>query len=43
MLEAGTKDFDTGTDVDFVNLTFKFGLGGGPTEKDLIVQDLVAD
>ena len=42
-LEAGTKDFDTGTDVDFINLTYKFGLGGGPTEKDIIVQDLIAD
>ena len=42
-LEAGTKDFDTGTDIDFVNLTYKFGLGGGPTEKDAIVQDLIAD
>ena len=42
-IEAGTKDFDTGTDIDFVNLTYKFGLGGGPTEKDTIVQDLIAD
>ena len=42
-LEAGTKDFDTGTDIDFVNLTYKFGLGGGPSEKDAIIQDLIAD
>ncbi len=42
-LEAGTKDFDTGTDVDFVNLTYKFDLGGGPTEKDAIVHDLIAE
>ena len=42
-LEAGTKDFDTGTDVDFVNLTYKFGLGGGSTEKNSILQDLIAD
>ena len=42
-LEAGTKDFDTGTDVDFVNLTYKFGLGGGPSEKDAIVHDLIAE
>ena len=42
-LEAGTKDFDTGTDIDFVNLTYKLGLGLGPSEKDAIVQDLIAD
>ena len=41
-LEAGTKDFDTGTDVNFVNLTYRFGLGAG-TENDEIVQDLIAD
>ena len=32
-LEAGTKDFDTGTDVDFVNLTYKIGLGGANLKK----------
>tara|TARA_B110000037_G_scaffold102373_1_gene119379 strand:+ start:45 stop:950 length:906 start_codon:yes stop_codon:yes gene_type:complete len=42
-LEAGTKDFDTGTDVDFVNLTYKIGLGGAQSEKDKIVQSLIAD
>ena len=42
-LEAGTKDFDTGTDIDFVNLTYKIGLGGGQSEKDKIVQSLIAD
>ena len=41
-LEAGTKDFDTGTDVDFVNLTYKIGLGGAKSEKDKIVQSLIA-
>ena len=41
-LEAGTKDFGTGTDVDFVNLTYKFGLGGD-SEKDTIVKELITD
>ena len=42
-LEAGTKDFDTGTDVDFVNLTYKIGLGGAQSEKEKIVESLIAD
>ena len=42
-LEAGTKDFDRGTDVDFVNLTYRIGLGGAQSEKDKIVQCLIAD
>ena len=42
-LEAGTKDFDTGTDVDFVNLTYKIGLGEGQSEKDKIVQSLISN
>ena len=42
-LEAGTKDFDTGADVDFVNLTYKIGLGGAKSEKEKIVESLIAD
>ena len=42
-LEAGTKDFDTGTDVDFVNLTYKIGLGGGKSQQDELVQNLIAE
>ena len=42
-LEAGTKDFDTGTDVDFVNLTYKIGLGGGKSQQDEMIQSLIAD
>ena len=42
-LEAGSKDFDTGTDVDFVNLTYRIGLGGAQSEKDKIVQSLIAE
>ena len=42
-LEAGTKDFDTGTDVDYVNLTYKIGLGGGKSQQDEMVQSLIAD
>ena len=42
-LEAGTKDFDTGTDVDFVNLTYKIGLGEVQSEKDKIVQSLISN
>ena len=42
-LEAGTKDFDTGIDVDCVNLTYKIGLGGGKSQQDEMVQSLIAD
>jgi len=42
-LEAGTKDFDTGTDIDFVNLTYKIGLGGGKSQQDELVQNLIAE
>ena len=42
-LEAGTKDYDSQTDIDFINLTYKLGLGAGPTEQDEIVIDLIAD
>ena len=42
-LEAGTKDFDTGTDVDFVSLTYKIGLGGGKSQQDELVQNLIAE
>ena len=42
-LEAGTKDYDSQTDVDFVNLTYKLSLGGGSSEQDGMVKDLIAD
>ena len=42
-LEAGTKDFDSQTDIDFVNVTYRLGLGGGPSEQDAIIKDLIAD
>ena len=42
-LEAGTKDYDSQTDIDFVNLTYKLSLGGGSSEQDGIVKDLIAD
>ena len=42
-LEAGTKDFDTGTDVDFVNLTYKIGLGGNTSQQDNATPSLIAD
>jgi len=42
-LEAGTKDFDSQTDVDFINLTYNLKLGAGSTEQDAIVKDLIAD
>jgi len=42
-LEAGTKDYDSQTDVDFINLTYKLNLGGGPSEQDTIVKGLIAD
>ena len=43
ILEAGTKDYDSQTDVDFINLTYKLNLGGGPSEQDTIVKGLIAD
>ena len=43
ILEAGTKDFDTGTDVDFINLTYKINFGEGQSEQDSSVPDLIAD
>ncbi|MDC0227140.1 inverse autotransporter beta domain-containing protein [Alphaproteobacteria bacterium] len=42
-LEAGTKDFDTGTDIDFVNLTYKIDFGGGQLDQDSEVQSLISD
>ena len=42
-LEAGTKDYDSQTDVDFVILTYKLSLGGGSSEQDGMVKDLIAD
>ena len=43
MLEAGTKDFDTGTDIDFVNLTYKIGFGGDISQQDDATPNLIAD
>ena len=42
-LEAGTKDFDTGTDVDFVNLTYKINFGEEQSNQDVVVQNLISD
>ena len=42
-LEAGTKDFDTGTDIDFVNLTYKIGFGGDTSQQDDPIPSLIAD
>ena len=43
ILEAGTKDFDTGTDIDFVNLTYKIGFGGDISQQDDATPNLIAD
>ena len=42
-LEAGTKDFDTGTDIDFVNLTYEIGFGGETSQQDDPIPSLIAD
>ena len=42
-LEAGTKDFDTGTDIDFVNLTYKIGFGGDTSQQDDPIPSLITD
>ena len=42
-LEAGTKDYDGQTDVDFVNLTYKVKLGRDPSEQEAKVKDFFAD
>ena len=42
-LEAGTKDFDTGTDIDFVNLTYEIGFGGETLQQDDPIPSLIAD
>ena len=42
-LEAGTKDFDTGTDIDFVNLTYEIGFGGDTSQQDDPIPSLIAD
>ena len=42
-LEAGTKDFDTGTDVDFVNLTYHIAFGGDVSQQDNVIPSLIAD
>ena len=42
-LEAGTKDFDTGTDVDFVNLTYHIAFGGDVSQQDDVIPSLIAD
>ena len=43
ILEAGTKDFDTGTDIDFVNLTYEIGLGGNTSQQDDPIPSLIAN
>ena len=43
ILEAGTKDFDTGTDIDFVNLTYQIGFGGDTFQQDDAMPSLIAD
>ena len=43
ILEAGTKDFDTGTDIDFINLTYKIGFGGDTSQQDDPIPSLIAD
>ena len=42
-LEAGTKDFDTGTDIDFVNLTYEIGFGDVSSQQDDPIPSLIAD
>ena len=42
-LEAGTKDFDTGTDIDFVNLTYQIRFGGDSSQQDDPIPSLIAD
>ena len=42
-LEAGTKDFDTGTDIDFVNLTYQIGFGSDTSQQDDPIPSLIAD
>ena len=42
-LEAGTKDFDTGTDIDFVNLTYEIGFGDDTSQQDDPIPSLIAD
>ena len=42
-LEAGTKDFDTGTDVDFVNLTYHIAFGGDVSQQDDVIPSLITD
>ena len=42
-LEAGTKDFDTGTDIDFVNLTYEIGFGGDTSQHVDSIPSLIAD
>ena len=42
-LEAGTKNFDTGTDVDFVNLTYHMAFGGEVSQQDDVNPSLIAD
>ena len=43
ILEAGTKDFDVGTDIDFVNLTYKIGFGDDMSKQDDSIPSLIAD
>ncbi len=43
ILEAGTKDFDTGTDIEFVNLTYKIGFGGDTSQQDDPIPSIIAD
>ena len=43
ILEAGTKDFDTGTDIDFVNLTYEIGFGDDTSQQDDQIPSLIAD
>ena len=42
-LEAGRKDFDSQTDIDFVNLTYRLKLGNGSTDQDVVVSSIIAD
>lgn len=42
-LEAGRKDFDSQTDIDFVNLTYRLKLGKVSTAEDTVVSSIIAD
>ena len=42
-LEAGTKDFEVGSDIDFINLTYKIGFGDDTSKQDDAIPSLIAD